>query len=278
MRKYIIDYRNGASGNTILSHILYACGKLNTTNIFNKTSNTHSIQKLNKTELIANHQKEQFLDGNTIIEVVTHKLDELLRIKMSYEKWHEDYPRHDNYKIFFDSKFVVDDEKEWKDFYNNYKDISWPECPLYKDKGCLPKRILDEIDEVFVLPVKEVNKDNFIEFMEETYLEYLTVNLENNISKFGGTLYNLEDYYFEKNVDVLESVITSKLKWVWNKDKSKEFHKLSIEQNSKYLDWLRKIEDSLNSDKNNKLLDWEIALVNAFKEFKEIGANNGKTI
>ena len=75
--KNIIDYRNGAGGNTILAHILFACDKVNIP-VDNITSpndgqgNVHRISKFNNTNLDAQHYNETYFDEcNIVLEIKT---------------------------------------------------------------------------------------------------------------------------------------------------------------------------------------------------------------
>ena len=85
--KDVIDFRNGAGGNTILSHILFACNKVDTVfeNIHSPHDgygNMHKINKYNSTNLDARHYNESYFgECRVVLEIKTHDWSELLRTK-----------------------------------------------------------------------------------------------------------------------------------------------------------------------------------------------------
>ena len=67
--KNIIDYRNGAGGNTILAHILFACNKADTpldnlSSLAYGQGNVHCINNHNDTNLAAHHYNETYYKDN----------------------------------------------------------------------------------------------------------------------------------------------------------------------------------------------------------------------
>lgn len=90
-------------GNTILSHILYACDQIDPDleKFFSSSGNAHSVSKYNNTNLVAMHLKE-FPDNDVkcVLEVYCKDWDKLLRMKMSYSKWTQENPNLHNYKKF----------------------------------------------------------------------------------------------------------------------------------------------------------------------------------
>jgi len=278
--KDLIDYRNGASGNTILAHILFACNKVETfDNIASPTighGNAHYIHRYNTTNLFAAHYNETYFDEcNIVLEIKTHDWTELLRTKLSYDKWFQTYPTVDNYKKFFNLNFTAFDE-EWTEFYNNYKDPSWPDCKSYNDIDSLPQYMQDEIKQVYTPAVNEVNQSNFIELLQTSYAERLKYCKETcNVPLNGSIIYELGEYYFEGNFDKLKEV-SKILNWSWDNTRSNDFYSWVLSQNKRYLIWLDHMEKQCYSNTIDSTLDWEIAYLHAIRE--HIGEYSGKTI
>ena len=279
--KDIIDYRNGAGGNTILAHILFACSKVDTPldNIASPRlghGNAHYIHKYNTTNLDAQHYNETYFDkSNIVLEIKTHDWTELLRTKFSYEKWFEDYPTTKNYKKFFNLDFATFTE-EWTEFYNNYKDPSWPECKSYEDMHLLPQYIQDEIKSVYEPAVNVVTQDNFVELLQKSYFERLKYCNETlDVSINGSIIYGLGEYYFEQNFDKLKEV-AKLFDWSWDDTRSDDFYSWVLSQNKRYLIWLDHMKKQCYSNTIDSTLDWEIAYLHAIKE--HIGEYSGKTI
>jgi len=279
--KDIIDYRNGAGGNTILAHILFACNKVDTpfnniTSPQNGHGNIHRIDDYNNTNLDARHYNESYFDEcNIVLEIKTHDWSELLKTKFSYEKWHEAYPTVENYKKFFNFEFNNFDNA-WQEFYANYKDPSWPVCNSYADVKLLPKFMQEEINSVYEPPVVKVTKDNFVELLQKSYIDQLrycqeTHRTPRNKSK----IYDLGEYYFDQNFDKLKGV-ADLLGWSWNKAQSDTFYSWILKMNKSYLIWLDQMKEQCYNNTNKFTLDWEVAFLNAIKE--HIGEDSGKTI
>ena len=278
--KDLIDYRNGASGNTILAHILFACNKIEAfDNIASPTighGNAHYIHRYNTTNLDAAHYNETYFDEcNIVLEIKTHDWTELLRTKLSYDKWFQTYPTVDNYKKFFNLNFTTFDE-EWTEFYNNYKDPSWPECKSYNDIDSLPQYMQDEIKQVYTPAVNEVNQSNFIESLQRSYVERLKYCKETcNVPLNDSIIYELGEYYFEQNFDKLQEV-SKLLNWSWDNTRSNNFFSWVLSQNKRYLIWLDHMKKQCYSNTIDSTLDWEIAYLHAIRE--HIGEYSGKTI
>ena len=91
-------------GNTILAHVLYSCNQVDTDikSLFSTTGNAHKIQDQNQTSLFIWDQPDHLL-GNAVTKLLTvHYSDcyEVLRHKLSYEKWFSDYPAIGNFNKF----------------------------------------------------------------------------------------------------------------------------------------------------------------------------------
>jgi len=276
--KNIIDYRNGAGGNTILAHILFACNKVDT--LFNNITspndgqgNVHRIYKYNNTNLDAQHYNELYFDEcNIVLEIKTHDWSELLKTKFSYDKWWQAHPTVENYKKFFDLDFTSFAE-EWIEFYENYKDPSWPECKSYKDLHLLPQYMQNEIKSVYKPAVNVVTQNNFVELLQKSYFDQLKYCKETcDVPLNGSIIYDLGEYYFDQNFDKLKEV-AELLGWSWNKAQSNNFYSWVLSQNKRYLIWLDQMKKQCYSNTNKCTLDWEIAYQNAIKE--HIGEHSG---
>lgn len=279
--KDVIDFRNGASGHTMLSHILFACNKVdalfnNITSPHDGYGNMHRITEYNRTNLSARHYKETyFSECRVVLEIKTHDWSELLRTKFSYEKWHKAYPTAENYKTFFNLEFDNFDDA-WQEFYANYKDPSWPECDSYADVRLLPKFIQEEINSAYEPPAVEVTKDNFIELLQKSYRDQLRYCQKTHLTpQSKSKIYNLGEYYFDQNFDKLKEV-ADLLGWSWNKAQSDNFYSWAREINKSYLIWLDQMKEQCYNNTNKFTLDWEIAYLSAIKE--HIGENSGQTI
>jgi len=279
--KNVIDYRQGAGGNTILAHILFACNMVNTpldslSSLKDGQGNVHLIEKHNTTDLAAYHYKETYFEKcNIVLEIKTRNWSELLKTQFGYTKWNKEYPRLDNYKKFYSFNFLKFKD-EWSEFYNNYKDPSWPECKSYQTINLLPQYIQDEIKNVYKPVVYKVTQDNFQELLQQTYNNMLKkCDEEYSTSNHGGKIYGLEEYYFDKDFDALEELAQS-LRWNWSKSRSNIFYSWVQKINKSNLIWLDQMKEQCYNNTNKFTLDWEIAYLNAIRE--HIGEDSGKTI
>jgi len=271
-RHYYINYNNGAAGHTILTHILYSCGQISNSldNLFSPESNLHAVQK--HLLLSCRHQDQYELnDDICLIDIKTEQWSEVLRLIFSYAKWHKQYPTISNYDSFFDlDKMNINYNKEWNDFYNSYKDPEWPSCANFTDVNTLPMWIQDEIHSVYQPPVTEVTDKNFVELLTIAYRDEFKMRSSNkDVSKYNGNVYCLSDYYFDRNVDVLKSAATKTLGWSWDDNKSNNMFDIVFEKNKKYLKELAKLQDVYYNSATIELLDWQVAILQAFKEFNE---------
>ena len=108
---YVIDYRNGSMGHTILAHTLFACNKINVDidQIFSNTGDAHFISSINQTNLRCNHNLEMPLTqlSTQILSVVCADWDEVLRKSMAYHKHYKLWPTEHNLNKF-EFKFNAD--------------------------------------------------------------------------------------------------------------------------------------------------------------------------
>lgn len=265
---FCIDYRNGAMGNTVLSHILYSCGKINDeldNLVDSQTGNFHNVKIVNNTNLIAHHLQE-YPDSNMecILEILCNNWAEILRLKMSYSKWHKEEPELGNYKKFFSYIPSFNKEQLWAQFYQDFRDQSWPEVCKYSDVKFLPDYIQQEIFKNFFEASDNLNSELlWAEWLSVTYYDLLNkVSVKNFVS--ANTLELTE--YLRGNVSALINV-SQQLGWEWDPNKSNLFLKKVLLANQPYFRWLRTIEDAVSSvlqknhQVNYKFKPWEQALI-----------------
>ena len=286
----IIDYSNGASGNTILAHILFACNKVdiplaNLSSTDYGQGNVHDIPKYNNTVLTAAHIEQNVftgndneelipvIDKNVVLEIKTKTWSEVLRLKFSYDKFFQEYPDHTNYKKFFNLE-LLHSQDDWIECYNNYKDTTWPECNKGDDyTEIVPIWIQIEMRTVYQSPINIVTKENFVELLQKLYIDSLNKKQqEYDTSKYGGRVYGLDQYYFEHNFDMLKQV-ADELCWTWDHDRSNTFYSWVQKNNQSNLNWLDQMKEQCYNKVITTKLDWEIALLNAIT-----GEYSGKTI
>ncbi len=103
---YVIDYRNGSMGHTILAHALVACEviDIDIDAIFSHLSDAHAISQFNTSQLQSIHALEETARLNcndtVILHIVANYWDDVLRTIMSYNKWYKNFPNPDNLEIF----------------------------------------------------------------------------------------------------------------------------------------------------------------------------------
>jgi hypothetical protein len=242
--KYCIDYRNGGMGSAVLSHILYACNKvdIDLDIFFSDVGDAHNIRQFKDTELVARHLIE-FPDDQKkcIIQLNSDGWNQVLQLKMSYAKHYKAVPALDNVLTFFSLTEMPDQsEKLWKEFYNNFKDPSWPECARYSDVGHLPIYMQDEIYENYQFPdVFDItDNDRLLEFLTLCYFD----RFNTTPPLFPLALSYPLSKYLDNQVDDLKHKICQVLGWKWNQTKSDSFYHAMITHNSKYLLWLDSIK------------------------------------
>lgn len=254
---YCIDYRNGGMGNTVLAHILYACKKANIDlqNFFSTTGDAHKIQKINSTNLTAQHLVE-YPDENLIciLELTATGWYELLRNKMSYSKWMLAEPNLNNYQGFFQNHYKINLDDLWLEFYNDLKDPSWPDCKKFDEVPQLPLYIQQEIKEKWNPPEFTVNSEfRLIEFLVFSYYDRMATPFK---SKFDCNTYDI-GMYFDGKFDQLID-LSQKLGWVWDSYKSQEFHQSVIQNNKTYLTWLNSFKEKYYNILSTNELDWKL--------------------
>lgn len=260
-------------GNTVLAHVLYSCNRVNIDlqNFFSAVGDAHQIYGLNQTQLTARHLLE-FPDINFIcvLKLVSDGWMEVLRIKMSYDKWYLDSPKLPNYQNFFKNKCSVDYNSAWLEFYNQIKDPDWPDCVSQEDYHCLSDFIKKEIELQWVPPSENINSQaQLIEFLTTCYYDLL-VSPPTVIAN--SPTYYLS-HYFGGNFDQLIN-LCDRLNWKWNHTDSQKFYHKMLDANQKYLSWLACFQKKCVEAIDNRHLncmseDWEIALMLA-KIFLEI--------
>jgi hypothetical protein len=269
---YLIDYRVGGMGNTIFAHALYACNKidLNLDNFFSSTGNAHRIRPNYLTDqLIPIHIDEcpELVPDNSccIIEVKTSLWYKLLEIKMGYIKFLSNVPNFTNVLDFFPiNKQQVDHKKLWQEFYQNFKDPSWPVCNTYNDVQLLATDIQTEIYKNYKTPEVGITDTNWLSLLTFAYYDVLLSSTDHH-SRFGGDIFLLDDY-FSSNVDVIKKQITYYLGWVWDDQKSAIFQQHVLENNQAYVKWLDNLKELFNKTVDKQLVQitidpWEKALL-----------------
>jgi hypothetical protein len=232
-------------GNTVLAHVLYASNSkdLDLNTFFSATGNAHEIILLNDTEITAEHLQENPNENlKCIVELVSDNWFQVLKFKMSYTKWHNDFPTRSNYKKFFeDVQVTVQENTSWAEFYNNVKDPSWPNCDSYEMIHTLDHWIQQEILQIYQPPsVNLLESDSlFLEVLSQTYFNMLTVPYKKYFDT--AEVYHISDYFLGK-ITPLKNVCTKILGRQWDQQRSNEFLKKVKEVNSRYFVWLDTIK------------------------------------
>lgn len=245
---YCIDYRNGGMGNTVLSHILYSCKKieLDLDNFFSDTGNAHKIRQLNHSELVARHLIEYPNDQlKCIVQLDSDGWNQVLQLKMSYTKWSNSVPILDNYTKFFKLNDISDQsEILWKKFYNKVKDPSWPEYSSYHDVKFLPNYVQEEIYLTYQLPdsINITDNDKLLEFLTQCYFDMF----KNVPMSFPSAVCYPISKYLNNDVRILKNTIYQALGWKWDQEKSNLFYHNMISQNTRYFYWLDNIKNIYN--------------------------------
>jgi hypothetical protein len=269
---YLIDYRVGGMGNTIFAHAAYSCNKvdLNLDSFFSATGNAHKIRKEYLCDqLMPIHMIEQPelvpINGCCIIEVKTSLWYKLLEIKMGYSKFLGKTPSFTNILDFFTiNQLQIDHKKLWQEFYQNFKDPSWPVCETYNDIQSLALDIQSEIYKNYKSPEVGVTNDNWMSLLTFAYYDVLQSSKDHQ-SMFGGATFLLDDYFSSK-VDVVKNQISHYLGWVWDDQKSAIFQQHVLKNNQVYVTWLDNLKELFNKTVDNQLVQitinpWEKALL-----------------
>lgn len=254
-------------GYTVLAHALFSCNKIDIEldTFFSPQGNSHRIYEINNTNLTAHHMIElPDNDIQCIIELVPDEWNNVLRLKMSYSKFFNDFPTPTNYKKFFNrSDIIIDEDVSWKEFYNNVKDPSWPECDSYKMIDLLDDRIKNEILSLYQPPQQLIDDNLFLEILSQTYFEMLGVPYHKQFDT--SETYYISDY-FSGNTAALENACCKIFGWTWDQQRSNEFLNKVLEVNATYFDWLDNIKDIYQKTINfvecsTQLKLWEQAIV-----------------
>lgn len=252
-------------GNTVLAHILFASEQvtLNLENFFSESGNAHQIAKLNTTLLSAKHLVEYPDDlCQCALQLVSVDWFDILRIKMSYDKYFKNYPNLKNYSKFFKSVSSPKKDILWQDYYQQVKDPTWPECKSFDNVKDLPAYIKKEIQDNYVEPMFNItNNALLLEFLVYTYYDQLTTQY---VPAFDAEIYYIEQY-INNDIDSLKK-IANKLNWHWNTLLSNQFHNKMLETNSKYFAWIDKIKKNYLLTIDNRPLEdtfkiWEMAII-----------------
>jgi hypothetical protein len=254
-------------GNTLLAHVLYSCNQIavDLNSFYSMTGNSHNISKFNVSNLHALHLENYPHHNNKcLISFRADNFHELLRLKLSYSKWHKETPDVNNYTKFFKNLPIADRRENWKDFYKNIKDELWPECKTYNDVQTLPKVIQDEIKELYTEPNNTINDNKtLLQFLTISYYDLYRVNNDSINAK---CIYNISSY-LNNDLKNIPELVKQYLGWDFNYNKSNVFHSYVIKNNKQYLDWFEKIMEIYNTlttftevDVSN-LAVWEKAII-----------------
>jgi hypothetical protein len=256
-------------GNTVLSHILYSCEKveLNLDDFFSDTGNSHKIGNLNHSELVASHLIEYPDDHvKCIIQLNSDGWNQALQLKMSYTKWHESVPTLDNYTRFFNLSDISDQSDVlWKEYYSNFKDPSWPECSSYHHVKFLPEHIQQEICQTYQAPIGTSDihtEDRLLEFLTQCYFDVFKIP----VTLFPTALFYPLSKYLRNDVESLKNTICQAFGWEWNQEKSDIFYHNMINQNTRYFHWLDNIKNIYNqtiqfNEQLTNISVWERAVI-----------------
>jgi len=253
-------------GNTVFSHVLYACGKLDLDleNFFSSSGNAHKIYDLNYTELKAAHCIEN-PDPTTqcILQLRSDDWFYVLQHKMMYHKWFNSTPSLSNLEKFFKIvPAIIDTTTPWEEYYDTVRDPSWPDCKSFSEIDTLPEFIQHEIRDSYQLTNRAVEaKFNLVEFLTQTYYDMLIPPYH---PVFDAPVYKLSDY-FAKKIQALEHM-SDRLGWKWNQSRSDVFHLAMLQANKDHLSWLEYIKKTHHNIVNSiqssvELEEWERAWV-----------------
>lgn len=254
-------------GNSILAHCLYACNQVDTNlaTFFSNTGNAHKIRVLNNTELDAQHLIEYpNPDAICVVEVVCNNWAEILRYKLSYSKWFNAVPDLLNAEQFFSYTVKSNSVKLWQEFYQSYKDPSWPLCTRFEDIVSLPDNIQKEILSVYQEPTIEISSESELaEWLTICYSDCLDATQKQVFPE--SKILDLQDY-LDGKIDTLQDVCTQTLGWTWNQQRSDNFYQAMLTANRKYFAWLDNIIHAANCVSTNVNIDyrfdvWEQALL-----------------
>jgi hypothetical protein len=203
-------------GNTLLAHALFSTDQLqiDPIELFSDRADAHSIVNLNQSTLTAWHEREMPADPplNIVLTVICQQWDEILRKKLSYEKWFRCYPT----------------ESTLDNFYQ-YTDLA---------------------------------QASSLELLTTSY--YHELRLADLFDIPGNTITLTQ--YFNYYIDPLR-LLSNQLGWKWNEDRSRQFHKVVIDKNQLYIDWLNSIKSIISATvagtviEINKLEFWEKATI-----------------
>lgn len=257
-------------GNTILTHALFACNQvdIDLTNFFSKSGNSHAISRINCTNLISEHLLEYPKDNVTcVLEVVVSGWWEVLRLKMSYQKWFGQYPTMDNVSRFYNHIVEIsksDQLRLWQEFYTSFKDPLWSECDSYTGISTLPLIVQEEINNVYTTPI--VTQESELQFVEWLTTAYYDTFCKKQSKNFESADILLLGEYVQGRFQELIDVCIKTLNWSWNSDRSQQFYNKVIEMNKPYLIWLDQIKQTTDDIMNKRAVSikfdpWEQAII-----------------
>jgi hypothetical protein len=267
---HCIDYRQGSMGNTILAHALFACNQIDIdlTTFFSESGNAHAIYKINQTNLIAWHLIEHPKNNvKCVLEVISLDWWEVLRIKMSYQKWFGKSPTASNISTFYNHVIDFSEQEQsrlWQEFYTAFKDPSWPDCVSYNSISTLSLPIQQEINNAYTKPIATKETEaQFVEWLTVAYYDGFCKHTSKNF-KSAGTL--LLGNYVQGRFQELIDVCTNTMNWTWDSNRSQQFYNTVAEVNRPYLEWLEQIKQTTDDVMNKRMVitkfdPWEQAII-----------------
>jgi hypothetical protein len=186
---------------------------------------------------------------------------------MSYAKWQKSVPDVDNVYTFFSVKHDNDDTVSWHEFYTAVRDPAWPDCDTYGDVKYLPKKIQEEIYQIYQQPVafEVTDARTLLEFLSLSYFDMWIRPVQ---PMFKDTLfYPLSSYVANATQDLQEKIIEHLPHWSWDDDRSNKFHAAAMAKNQPYFAWLENLQEIVNDTINfqvrstSNFLNWEKAAI-----------------
>lgn len=247
-------------GHTVLSHILFSTNQIDTdlNLFFSETGDAHSIEKLNRTNLTAQHLIEHpSADHDCVLQIVCSGWDEILRLKMGYHKWMKKTPNITNYRDFFQSTLAINKQQLWQDFYRDIRDPSWPACSDIKSVRNLPGYIQKEVQNNWIEPKLSILSDFEL-------LEYLTISYYDTfvagpiINHACPHRYELHQYLkgdFSKLIDIADM-----MQWQWCQSRSTKFYQQMLQGNRPCLSWIDRLKKIYDKTILTSALDWSLEL------------------
>lgn len=169
-------------GNTILAHALFACNQadLDLDSFFSNTGNAHSVGNYKNDRLISLHvEHNNREDLEVILTVKCTGWDEVLRKKMSYAKWYQQYPTKDTFSAFGFNvpNFGTELEALTNIYFNSYtclNNIKTAILPLGQYINNQYNVLIDTVETVTGWKWDRYRSNKFYQVMIEKNQKYIT--------------------------------------------------------------------------------------------------------